>query len=130
MGFSRNYKPGKPILFSRASFIMKSSKYPPAKRSPITIPISIAVGLINGIRLVFFDIALINMKLLDVAIEYAVSSMIPNGERKRIVSGGIFANSGETETIAEKANPVDHAENNPHTTPNPGINIGNDTDEL
>lgn len=130
MGFSRNYKPGKPILFSRASFIMKSSKYPPAKRSPITIPISIAVGLINGIRLVFFDIALINMKLLDVAIEYAVSSMIPNGERKRIVSGGIFANSGETETIAEKANPVDHAENNPHATPNPGINIGNDTDEL
>ena len=70
------------------------------------------------------------MKLLDVAIEYAVSSMIPNGDKKRIVSGGTFANSGVTETIAEKANPVDQAANNPHATPNPGINIGNDTDEL
>ena len=66
------------------------------------------------------------MKLLDVAIEYAVSSIIPNGERKRMVSGGIFANSGEIETIAEKAKPVDQAANNPHITPNPGINIGND----
>ena len=70
------------------------------------------------------------MKLLDVAIEYAVSSMIPNGDKKRIASGGIFANSGEIEIIAEKAKPVDQAENNPHATPNPGINIGNDIDEL
>lgn len=70
------------------------------------------------------------MKLLDVAIEYAVSSMIPKGERKRIASGGTFANSGVIETIAEKAKPVDQAENNPHAIPNPGINIGNDMDEL
>ena len=62
--------------------------------------------------------------------EYAVSSIIPNGERKRSANGGIFAISGEIVIIAEKANPVDQAENNPQTTPNPGINIGNDTDKL
>lgn len=88
------------------------------------------VGFRNGIRLDFLYTTLINMKLLDVAIEYAVSSIIPNGDRKRIASGGTFANSGEIETIAEKANPVDQAENNPHITPNPGINIGNDIAEL
>ena len=88
------------------------------------------VGFRNWIKLVFLDISLISMKLLDVAIEYAVSSIIPNGEKKRIVSGEIFVNSGVIETIAEKAKPVDQAENNPHATPNPGINIGNDTDEL
>jgi hypothetical protein len=66
------------------------------------------------------------MKLLEVAMEYAVSSIIPKGDRNRIAKGGILANSGEIETIAEKAKPVDQAENNPQITPNPGINIGND----
>jgi len=55
---------------------------------------------------------------------------MPNGDKKRIASGGTFANSGEIETIAEKANPVDQAENNPHATPNPGINIGSEIVEL
>lgn len=76
------------------------------------------------------EIALINMKLLDVAIEYAMSSIIPNGEKNKIVNGGIFDSSGVIETIAEKAYPVDQAENKPHTIPNPGINIGSEIDKL
>ena len=90
----------------------------------MTIPISIRVGFKNWVRLVFFAIALMRIKLLDVASEYAKSSINPNGERYRIVTGGISANSGVIVTIAANANPVDQAENRPQATPNPGINIG------
>ncbi len=56
--------------------------------------------------------------------EYAKISINPNGDKKRIESGGISAISGTVEAIAAKANPVDQAEKSPHATPNPGINIG------
>jgi len=82
------------------------------------------VGLINGIRLIFLVTARIRMKLLEMPKEYAVISISPNGDKKRIESGGISAISGTVEAIAAKANPVDQAEKIPHTTPNPGINIG------
>ena len=36
----------------------------------------------------------------------------------------VFSKIGAVVVIAANANPVDHAENNPQTTPNPGINIG------
>jgi len=64
------------------------------------------------------------MKLLEIPIEYATTSINPNGDKKRIESGGISPISGTVETIAAKANPVDQAEKIPHATPNPGINIG------
>jgi len=64
------------------------------------------------------------MKLLEIPIEYAAISIKPNGDKKRIESGGISPISGTVVIIAAKANPVDQAENNPHATPNPGINIG------
>ena len=66
------------------------------------------------------------MKLLDRPKEYATNSIKPNGDRNRIVSGGTFSNSGVIDVIAANAKPVDHAENSPHTAPNPGINIGNE----
>ncbi len=56
--------------------------------------------------------------------EYAKTSINPNGDKKRIESGGISPISGIVEAIAAKANPVDQAEKIPHATPNPGINIG------
>ena len=56
--------------------------------------------------------------------EYAVSSIKPKGEKKRIVSGGISFNSGAVVAIEANANPVDHAEKRPQTIPNPGINMG------
>ncbi len=56
--------------------------------------------------------------------EYAKISINPNGDRKRSERGGISPISGIVEAIAAKANPVDQAEKIPHTTPNPGINIG------
>lgn len=65
------------------------------------------------------------MKLLEIPIEYAVSSINPNGDKNRIVSGGTSARIGAVVTIAAKAKPVDQAEKIPQATPNPGINIGN-----
>ncbi len=56
--------------------------------------------------------------------EYAKTSIRPNGDKKRIESGGISLISGTVEAIAAKANPVDQAEKIPHATPNPGMNIG------
>jgi len=64
------------------------------------------------------------MKLLEMPKEYAAISINPNGDKKRIESGGISAISGVIEAIEAKANPVDQAEKIPHPTPNPGINIG------
>ncbi len=40
------------------------------------------------------------------------------------------ANSGVINTIAANPNPVDQAENNPHPTPKPGINIINESKVL
>jgi len=82
------------------------------------------VGLINGIRLIFLLTARMRMKLLEMPKEYAKTSISPNGDKKRIESGGISPISGIVEAIAAKANPVDQAEKIPHATPNPGINIG------
>ncbi len=82
------------------------------------------VGLINGIRLVFLITARIRIKLLEMPNVYATSSITPNGDKKRIASGGISAIVGTTVAIAAKAYPVDQAEKTPHATPNPGINIG------
>jgi len=90
----------------------------------VTMAISINVGLTNGIKSNFLIIALIKIKLLDIPKEYATSSINPNGEKKRIESGGISPISGAVSAIEAKANPVDQEENNPHTIPNPGINIG------
>ena len=70
------------------------------------------------------------MKLLDIPREYAESSINPKGVKKRIESGGISAICGAVVAIAAKANPVDQAENSPHATPNPGINIGKAIDVL
>ena len=64
------------------------------------------------------------MKLLEMPNEYATNSIKPNGDKKRIESGGMSASSGVVEAIAAKANPVDQAEKSPHATPNPGTNIG------
>ena len=96
----------------------------------MTIPISINVGLINGIKSNFLRIALIKIKLLEIPREYATSSINPNGEKKRIESGGISPISGAVKAIDANANPVDHEANNPHATPNPGINIGRDIVKL
>ena len=57
--------------------------------------------------------------------EYAVNSINPKGDKKSNARGGTSARSGVSETIEAKAYPVDHAENNPQATPNPGINMGN-----
>jgi len=64
------------------------------------------------------------IKLLEIPKEYAKISISPNGDKKRSESGGISPISGIVVAIAAKANPVDQAENIPHATPNPGINIG------
>ena len=98
--------------------------YPPAKRRPITIPISIIVGLINWDRFVFVIIALIKIKLLEMPNEYAEISINPNGDKNRIDRGEMWAISGIDVTIAANAYPVDQEENNPQKIPNPGINIG------
>jgi len=82
------------------------------------------VGLINEVRLIFLITARIRIKLLEMPKEYAVISINPNGDKKRIERGGISPISGTMVIIEAKANPVDQAEKIPHTTPNPGINIG------
>jgi len=82
------------------------------------------VGLMSNLSLVFLMIARIRIKLLEIPKEYAKTSIKPNGDKKRIERGGISAISGTIVAIAAKANPVDQAENIPHTIPNPGINIG------
>jgi len=96
------------------------------QQSGSTINFLIEDGFItlNEERLTFLITARISMKLLEMPIEYAAISIKPNGVKKRIESGGISPTSGIVVTIAAKANPVDQAENSPHATPNPGINIG------
>ena len=64
------------------------------------------------------------IKLLEIPKEYATSSMNPNGDKKRIASGGSSPLSGAITTIAAKAKPVDQAEKSPHAKLNQGINIG------
>ncbi len=58
------------------------------------------VGLINDLRLIFLLTARISMKLLEMPIEYAVISISPNGDKKRIESGGISPISGIVVAIA------------------------------
>ena len=70
------------------------------------------------------------MKLRDMPIEYAASSMSPKGEASRTASGGIFASMGVVDTRALKARPVDADANNPQGMPKPGINIGNPIEAL
>jgi len=62
--------------------------------------------------------------------EYATSSIAPNGDAYKIANGGMFSNPVIPEIIAVNANPVDHAVYNPQATPNPGMNIGNAADTL
>ena len=57
------------------------------------------------------------------AIEYAPTSIKPKGV-KSTARGFTCAMSGFAVAIAENAKPVEYAENNPHTTPKPGMNIG------
>ena len=47
------------------------------------------------------------------------------GDKNKIESGEMLAISGIIVAIEANAYPVDHAENNPQTIPNPGINMGN-----
>ena len=61
-------------------------------------------------------------KLRDMAIAYAVNSIIPKGV-KNTASGEISPSSGFENSKAANANPVVQAEKNPQTIPNPGINI-------
>jgi hypothetical protein len=49
--------------------------------------------------------ALIRIKLLEIPKEYATNSINPNGDRKRIESGGISAICGAVSAIEAKANP-------------------------
>ena len=78
----------------------------------------------RGTKSVFLIIARIKIKLLETPREYATSSISPNGEKNRIVSGGMDDSSGIATTMDAKANPVDQAEKRPHATPSPGMNIG------
>ena len=91
----------------------------------MTIPISINVGLMRGTKSVFLIIARIKIKLLEIPKEYAASSISPNGEKSKIVSGGMDDSSGAATIMDAKANPVDQAEKRPHAIPSPGINMGN-----
>lgn len=101
-----------------------------ASNNASTIPISIAVGRSISLRFPLLTMVLMRRKLLDIPMEYAISSITPKGERYIIASGGSFASAGVVDTSALKAIPVDHAANDPHATPKPGKNMGNATDAL
>ena len=59
----------------------------------------------NSLRSIFLVIALIRIKLLEIPREYAVSSIKPNGDKKRIASGGTASKIGVVVVIAANANP-------------------------
>lgn len=109
---------------------MYSSKNPALNNNPITIPISINVGLIIDFKFVLLIREYVKWQLRDKPIEYATSSIAPNGDAYKIAKGGILSNPGMPEIIAVNANPVDQAVYIPHATPNPGMNIGSAADAL
>jgi len=105
--------------------IIYASIIPPANNKPTTIPTSTAICC-HCFRIgSFLTSPTIRIKLRDMAIEYAASSINPNGVAKIIAIGGIFANNGSVVERAANANPVENAEKIPQPTPNPGMNIGN-----
>ena len=112
-------------MFSRApdASIIYISTMPPINNKPVTIPISINIALFSVKIDVLFMIFSINKTLLDIAMEYAASSIKPNGVN-RTASGLSELNSGVPAEIAANANPVEYAANSPQTAPNPGINMG------
>ena len=113
-------------MFSRpcAISIIYISTIPPINNKPVTIPISINIVFFSLKIGIFFMIFSINKTLLDMAMEYAATSIKPNGVN-RTANGLSELSSGVPAEIAANANPVEYAENSPQATPNPGINMGN-----
>ena len=91
---------------------MYISTIPPITNRAVTIPISAKIMVFCAKIDFLCNSVFASRKLLDMAIEYAVSSINPNGVSKS-ASGLTSASSGVATCIAAKANPVDQAEKSP-----------------